>query len=475
MGRAFQRPEVTGVSAGARSPWVALTASITAFTLVIIGTTVVNVALPSIRRDLGSSVAGLQWVINAYTLMLASLLLSMGALCDQRGARRVMLGGVWLFVAGAVLASVAPSLGLLLAGQVLLGTGAAALMPASLTLISHAYPDERRRARAIAMFASASAVSIGLGPVLGGLLIEAIGWRAIFVMDIPLALLVALLVLRGVAETPHRSVRGLDLRGQLSAILALGSLTFALIEGGSSGWRSPITLGALGLALLAGALFVGIERRGSSPMLPLSLFGSRLFSASAVAGLLVNFGIYGLFFVLSLYLQDVRGLSPLQTGVIFLVQPGTAALAAMPAGAVTARRGPRLPVALGGLLATLGALVLLSADRHSPYATIVLGLMLLGAGGGTSIPALTTAVVAGSPRSRVGVAGATFTVSRQTGGILGVALLGAMVDHGAFIHGLRLAIALAAGALAASGIAGGLVLAAPPRRPGAAAPGAAVA
>lgn len=459
----------------ASSPGVALLASITAFTLVIIGTTVVNVALPAIHSDLGSSVAGLQWVINAYTLMLASLLLSMGALCDQRGARRVMLGGVWLFIAGATVATLAPNLGLLLAGQVLLGTGAAALLPAALALISHAYPDDRRRARAIGLFASASAVSIGLGPVVGGLLIDVVGWRAIFAMDVPLALLVAVLVLRGVGDTPHRRVGGLDLGGQLCAIIALGSLTFALIEGGSAGWASPNTLGALALVLVSCAAFLRVERHGSAPMLPLSLFASREFSVSAVAGLLVNFGIYGLFFVLSLYLQQIRGLSPLQTGVIFLVQPGTAAFAALPAGAVTARRGPRLPVALGGLFATLGALLLLSVDRHSGYLAVVAGLMLLGLGGGTSIPALTAAVISGSPRARVGVAGATFTVSRQTGGILGVAVLGAMVGHGEFVHGLHVAVAIAAVALAMSGLAGGLVFLTGPRQPGVGAPGAAAA
>ena len=446
-------------------PQTALVASTTAFTLVIIGTTVVNVALPAIRTDLGSGVSGLQWVINAYTLMFASLLLSMGALCDLRGARRVMLAGVAVFLAGAGVAATAPSLGILIAGQVVLGTGAAALMPASLALISHAYPDDRRRARAIGIFASASAVAVGVGPVLGGLLIDVIGWRAIFAMDVPLAAFVALLVVRGVEETPRRPSAGLDLPGQITAIVALGAFTFAIIESGDAGWAAAKTLVALVVAIAAGALFLAIERRGAHPMLPLSLFRSRTLSVGAASGLLVNFGIYGQFFVLSLYLQELRGLSPLETGTVFLVQPLTAALTAVPAGRITASSGPRVPVAVGGLLAAAGTLLLLTVQEHSSYAVIVLALAFLGAGGGMSIPALTAAVVSSAPRPQVGVAAATFTASRQVGGILGVAVLGAMVSQASFLHGLHLAVAVTATALAVSGIAGAVLIAAAPERP----------
>lgn len=444
-------------------PRTALVASTTAFTLVIIGTTVVNVALPAIHADLGGGVSGLQWVLNAYTLMFASLLLSMGALCDLRGARRVMLAGVGVFLAGAAVAFAAPSLGILIAGQAVLGTGAAALMPASLALISHAYPDDRRRARAIGVFASASAVAIGLGPVLGGLLIDAIGWRAIFAMDAPLAAFVALLVVRGVEETPRRPTPGLDIPGQVTAIVALGAFTYAIIESGAAGWGAASTQVPLVVAIAAGVLFIRIEHRGDHPMLPLSLFGSREFSVGAGAGLLVNFGVYGQFFVLSLYLQELRGLSPLETGVVFLVQPLAAAATAVPAGRITARDGPRLPVAAGGFVAAAGVALLLTVNAHSSYAVIVTALALLGAGGGMSIPALTAAVVAGAPRPQVGVAAATFTASRQIGGILGVAVLGAMVSRTSFAHGFHLAVVVTVAALTASGLAGALLLGSPAR------------
>lgn len=438
-------------------PRSALVASTTAFTLVILGTTVVNVALPSVHRDLGSTTAGLQWVINVYTLMLASLMLSMGALCDQRGARRVMLGGVALFIAGALLAAGAPTLGLLLAGQVLLGTGAAALMPASLALISDAYPGQRERGRAVAIYASASAVAIGIGPVVGGLLIDAVGWRAIFGIDVPLALFVGGLVAAHVRETPRRARAGLDPWGQLTAVVALAALTFAVIQSGTGGWLVARTLCALALAAGAGVAFLVIERRGRSPMLPLAILGSRAFDASALAGLLVNFAVYGQFFVLSLYLQELRGISPLQTGLFFLVQPCVAAGTALLGGAITNRRGPRIPTVSGGLCAMAGTLLILQIQAHHSYAPLIGGLALLGAGGGMSVPALTVAVVASSRRDQVGIAAAGFTATRQIGGILGVAVLGALTGQPVSLSGIHAAIAVAAGALLASALLGVLV------------------
>jgi DHA2 family methylenomycin A resistance protein-like MFS transporter len=441
------------------NPLSALVASTTAFTLVIIGTTVVNVALPAIHDDLGSSTAGLQWVVNAYTLMLASLLLTMGALCDQKGGRRVMLGGVSLFVCGAVLAAAAPDLAFLLAGQLLLGTGAAALLPASLALISNAYSDRRSRGRAVAIYASASAVAIGLGPVLGGLLIDAFSWRAIFAIDVPLALLIGVLVLADVRETPRRPRRSLDPWGQVTVVIALAALTFAVIESGSGGWLQFPTLGPLLLAIVAGTAFIAIERHGSAPMLPLSIFASRAFSVSAVAGLLVNLAVYGQFFIFSLYLQELRGISPLQTGLFLLVQPGVASISALAAGVVANRRGPRLPTIVGGLVAMAGPLLILGVGigADSSYAPLIIGLALLGAGAGFSVPAMTVAVVAGSRSDQVGIASASFTASRQIGGILGVAVLGALTEQPVSLPGIRVAFAVAAAALCGSALLGLLI------------------
>lgn len=441
----------------------ALLASTTAFSLALLGTTVVNVALPAIRRDLGGGIADLQWVANGYSLMLASVLLSMGALCDQRGARRVMLGGLALFAGGATLGALAPSLETLVAAQLILGSGAAALIPASLTLIRHAYADPRARAHAIGVYSAASAAAVAAGPVVGGVLIDALGWRGIFAVDVPVALVLAGLVWLRVGETPHARSRHLDLAGQALAIIALAALTFGFIESGAEGWTAPETLVALAVAVVVGGAFLTVERRGAEPMLALSLFRSPTFNAAAAAGLLFNFAVYGLLFVLSLYLQDVRNLSALQTGALLAALPITAGLASVAAGRITSRRGARLPGALGGALATVGAVVLLPLGEATPHALLVAGLIPLGAGGGLAIPALTAAVVTETAPRQMGIAAATFTASRQTGGMLGVAVLGATVSGASFVDGMRLSLAVCAVAFAVCAVAVALVVAPAPQ------------
>ncbi len=445
------------------APALALAASSLAFALVLLDTSVVNVALPAIREDLGASVSALQWIVNGYTLVLAALLLSAGALSDRLGARRMMRGGVVVFALASAAAALAPTTAALIAAQVLLGIGAAALVPASLTLLSHAYPDPVRRARAVGVWATVSASAFASGPVLGGLLIDAIGWRAMFAVNLPFAAAVAVLLARGVAETPRAAARGVDVRGQVSAVAALAALTFAIIESRSQGWGSPAVLGGFAVAIAAGAAFVHAERTSPAPMLPLSLFSSRVFSASTAAGALVSFAVYGQLFLLSLYFQDVRGLSALETGLAFLPQPVVFALAGIPAGRLVARVGPRVPLMLGGTLAAAGALLLLSTGATTPYLQLVAGLVLFGAGGGAAIPALTAAVVSSAPPAQVGVASAALNASRQTGGVLGVAVLGGMAGTGGdFLAGMHVALLVAAAALGAIALLGSTLTA---RRP----------
>jgi MFS transporter, DHA2 family, methylenomycin A resistance protein len=442
-------------------PAVALAASSVGFALVLLDTTVVNVALPTIRDDLGASASGLQWIVNGYTLVLASLLLSAGALADRLGARRLMLAGTAIFAVASAAAALAPSTGALVAAQVLLGTGAAALVPASLALLTNAYPDPVARARAVGVWAAASASAFAAGPVLAGLLIDGIGWRAIFAINLPFAIAVAGLVLRGVAETPRTAARGLDVAGQLLAVATLASLTFALIESRPLGWGAPVVLVALGASLAAGAAFVAVEHRGRAPMLPLGLFASRAFSTSTTAGLLVSFAIYGQLFVLSLYLQEVRGLTALGTGLAFIPQPIVFALAGIPAGRAVARFGPRVPLAAGGTLAAAGAVVLASVGAGTPYAVILASLVLFGLGAGITIPALTSAVVSSVPGPQVGVASAALNASRQTGGVLGVALLGGLVTGGDVVGGMHTALLACAVALAGAAVLGARITARP--------------
>lgn len=443
-------------------PTLALAVAALAYALVLLDTSLVSVGLADIRDDLGASVTQLQWVVNGYALALASLLLSAGALTDRIGARRMLIGATSLFAVGALAAALAPSTAALVAAQVLLGTAAAGLVPASLTLLTHSYPDPIRRARAVGVWAAISASSFASGPVIGGLLIDTGGWRLMFALNLPFALAVLALLTR-VSETRRSSARGIDLPGQASAIVALAALTFAIVESRSLGWGSPAVLGALASAAVAGAAFVAVERRGRAPMLPLSMLRSRPFASAATAGLLINFAIFGQFFLFSLFFEDVRGLSALETGLAFLPQPLLLAAAGIPAGRLAARVGPRLPLTIGGVLAALGAVVLLTVQPDTSYLQIVIGLMLFGAGAGGVIPAVTAAAVASVPSPQVGIASATLNASRQMGGVLGVAVLGGMVGAGGSVMGgTHTALLIAAIALGAVALLGAIGMA--PRR-----------
>jgi DHA2 family methylenomycin A resistance protein-like MFS transporter len=428
-------------------PALALAVAALAYALVLLDTSLVNVGLSAIRDDLGASVTALQWVVNGYALVLASLLLSAGALTDRIGARRMLMGATALFAVGAAGAALAPTTAALVAAQVVLGTAAAGLVPASLALLTHNYPDPIRRARALGVWAAISATSFAAGPVIGGLLIDTAGWRLMFAINLPFALAVLVLLTR-VGETTRARSRSLDLPGQATAIVALAALTFGIVESRSLGWDSPAVLAALVIALVAGSAFVAVERAGRAPMLPLSMLRSRRFSSAATAGLLINFAVFGQFFLFSLYFEDVRHLSALQTGLAFLPQPLLLALAGIPAGRLVARVGPRVPLAVGGTLAALGALVLLTVQPGTSYLQIVVGLMLFGAGAGGVIPAVTAAAVASVPSPQVGVAAAALNASRQMGGVLGVAVLGGMAGAGgSLMSGTHTALAIAAIAL----------------------------
>ncbi|CAB4869031.1 unannotated protein [freshwater metagenome] len=429
-----------------------LAVSSTTFTLAVLSTSVVNIALPSIRRDLGGGVAGLQWVSNGYTLMLASLLLTMGALCDQRGARRVMLAGLGLFFAGAVAAAAAPSLQVLVCAQLLKGAGGAALIPASLALLSHGYRNQREQAHAVAFVSGLSAIAVAAGPVIAGFVIGAVSWRVIFAIDIIGVLAIAYPVLRHLPETPLGSARHLDLPGQVCAIVCLAALTFGCIRGGQAGWGSVQTVGPLALAAVSGLLFLAVERRGDAPMLPPILLKIRAFNvASACAGL-VNFAFYGEVFVLSLYFQEIRGLSPLDTGWVFIALPTSAGISSILAGRLAGRSGARLPGVLGCAIGAGAMLILATIDAQTPYPVIIGGLILMGLGPGLAVPALTAGLVIGVPRPQAGVASATFTASRQVGGLLGVAVLGTLVASGDFIGRMQVTMLLACGALALASV-----------------------
>jgi DHA2 family methylenomycin A resistance protein-like MFS transporter len=430
----------------------ALVATSLGFGVVQLDVTVVNVAIRPIGDALGGDVAGLQWVVNAYTLGLAALILSAGALGDRLGARRVFVGGFVLFTLASAACGLAPDLGTLIAARAVQGVGAAVLIPCSLTLLNHAHPDAAGRARAVGIWAACASVALSGGPIVGALLIDALGWRAIFFINAPLGALGILLTLRHAVETP-RTPRRFDPPGQALAALALFALAWATVTGGQRGFGAPPVLVGYAVAALALGGFLLAERRGREPMLPLGLFGSRTFAASAAIGLLVNTAFYGLIFVLSLYFQAVRGWSVLATGAAFL--PATAAVLAgnLLAGRLAAASSPRTVLAGSALLVAGSVAGLLVAGPDTGYAALVAQLVVLGFGLGALVPTMTSALLGSVEPTRSGVASGTLNTARQVGSVLGVALFGSLAT-GDVVRGLHesllvsVALALAAALLA---------------------------
>jgi DHA2 family methylenomycin A resistance protein-like MFS transporter len=408
-----------------------LLASTVGFSMVLLDTTVVNVALGSIARDLSAGATTLEWVANAYTLVFAGLLLSTGLAADRLGARAVFLAGLGTFAAGSIAATLAPTAAALVAAQAVLGIGAALVLPTSLSLLSQVFADPTRRVRAVGVWAAGSAVSFAAGPVLGGVLIEQAGWRSIFVINLPLALLAAALVISQVSGRAARAhpPAPLNLGPQAAAIAMLLALTFGLVESGDTGWGSGRVLVALTAAVVLAVGLVLRERASERPLVPRELVADRRFTGATAGGALLNFAFYGELFFLSLFLQQERGLDALQTGLAFLPQPLFFMAVAPIAGRMIAR-GPRLPLAVGAGIAVAGSLILLAVDGDSPYAVLMAGLALNGIGGGFAIPAVTSAVMGSAPTALAGIASATLNAGRQVGGVLGVAVLGGIAAGG---------------------------------------------
>lgn len=426
---------------------VALAAICLGYFMVILDATAVTVALPDLQRQLGATITDLQWVVAGYTLVFASLLLSAGALGDRLDNKRIFLLGLVLFTGASALCALAPNMLILQLARLAQGLGAALQVPASLALLNHTFHDPRARARAIGVWGGIAGIAAAAGPVIGGLLVNTLTWRSVFFLNVPVGILAFLLTLRFVSAVPGIAQRSLDLLAQLAGIVALSLLTLAFIQGPAWGWSSWPIVGALIGFVLAVALFLRIERHASSPMLPLELFASRTFSASNAVGLLLNFAFYGQLFVLPLFLQDIRGYSPLITGLAMLPEGGVVALAATLSGRVTGQTGPRLPMVSGLLLGAAGFLAMMLANATISYWLLVPMLVAIGFGMAFTMPAMTTAVIASAPRERSGIASGVVNASRQTGGALGMALLGSLVSQRSmFVPGMHVALAIAGAA-----------------------------
>jgi DHA2 family methylenomycin A resistance protein-like MFS transporter len=407
--------------------------------------TIVNTALASIGNSLGGGVAELQWVVSAYTIAFAAFILTAGALGDRIGAKRVFMAGFAIFTAASLACGLAPDAWSLIAARAVQGLGAAILVPNSLALLGHAYDDDKSRGRAVGIWAAGASLTLTAGPLVGGGLIALVGWRWIFFVNLPIGLLGLWLTWRFATETTRAPQREVDLPGQIAAIVALGCLAGAIIEGGAIGWRNPFVIAGFAAAAVLAVLFVLQERRAPQPMLPLPLFANSTFSAAALVGLLVNVAFYGLIFVFSLYFQRINNWSPFTTGLAFLPMLGAVLPVNLLAPRLAERIGAPLTIALGCCIAAAGSLGLLIVAPGTSYWAVGLQLIALGGGLGLLVPPLTSTLLGSVEKSRSGIAAGVLNSTRQTGSVLGVALFGSLIGQSsAFMAGTHAALAISA-------------------------------
>ncbi len=400
--------------------------------LLIVGMdiTIVNVALPSIRTDLDASVSGLQWTIDAYTVVLASLLILSGSAADRLGRRRIFQVGLSLFTLGSLLCSMAPGLGWLIAFRMVQAVGGSMLNPVAMSIITNVFTDPRERARAIGVFAGVVGVSLGAGPVLGGILVETIGWRSIFWVNVPIGVAAFVLAAIFIPESKADRARRIDPVGQVLVIVALVSLTYAIIEAPESG-GSLVTWVLLLVCLVSVAVFVRYESHREDPLIDLVFFRSIPFSGATLTAVFAFGGFSGFLFLNTLYLQDVRGLSALHAGLFLLPLAAMVGVFAPISGRIVGNHGPRIPLLIAGAGLCLGALPLTRLDDHVAYAWLIGCYLVFGLGFGMVNAPITNSAVSGMPRSQAGVAAAIASTSRQIGTTLGVAVVGAVVSIGA--------------------------------------------
>ncbi|SEF28382.1 MFS transporter [Variovorax sp. NFACC27] len=389
---------------------------------------IVNVALPTLQRALSTDLAGLQWVIDIYALCLSAFMLSAGPLGDRYGRKRAWLAGVAVFTLGSAMCAMAGSLPTLLAGRAVQGVAGALMIPGALSLLAHAFPDPAERARVIGGWSSFTALSLILGPLLGGLLVDHAGWQSIFLINIPIGVLTVGLGLWGIRETSHPEHAALDPVGQVLSVLWLGALTYGLIAAGEHGWGSLHAASALVAAAVGLVLFLMVEARVARPLLPLGLFRDARFSAANFASFVLGFSAYASLFFFSLFLQQVQGWSPSDTGWRLVPQFVATGIVASQFGRL-ARRFDVHALMIAGYGLIGGAMLLLTLfSAGTPYVFLALLFVFLGAGTGLAVPATSTAVMALVPAQRSGMASATMNALRQAGMLIGIALLGTLMS-----------------------------------------------
>lgn len=406
-----------------------LLATSISYVVVILDTSIVNVALAKISQGLAIDVAGLQWIVNAYVMVFASLLLTGGALGDMYGARRVYMAGLFLFTLASLVCGCAPTMAVLIAGRVLQGVGASLLVPCSLSLLTHAYPDGRARAKAIASWASWGGAALVFGPIAGGALLAIFDWRSIFLVNVPIGLCGVWLTLRTPVQTDDHGARRPDVAGQASAATAIVLLTAALIEGNERGWRSGWIVGALALCAAAAVCFIAVERRARAPMLPLFLFRDPTFSWVAYIFMSGAAAFFGMLFVLSLYFQEAAGYTPLQTGIALLPLSVCVLVGNMTSARVSHRIDPMTLMLAGAAIRFIGFIGLAFVGTGYAYVHTAPALLLIGFGGGLGSPMSTSVFMSSVEKQYAGIASGIARATGQIGSSIGVAIFGAFVGN----------------------------------------------
>ncbi|MFR0357689.1 MFS transporter [Streptomyces sp. MCC57] len=423
---------------------------------------IVNVALPSISRDLHASVSGLQWTVDAYSLVMACLLVLSGSMADRFGRKRVFQLGLSLFSLSSLLCGLAPGVGWLIAFRALQAVGGSMLNPVAMSIIVSVFTDRRERARAVGVWGSVIGITIAAGPVLGGLLVSGITWRSVFWVNVPIGIAAILLTRRFVPESKAPRGRAFDPAGQALIIVLFASVIAATIEGPRHGWADPWIVGLFALAVLALTGMLVVEPRRSEPLIDLRFFRSPPFSGANTISVVMSAGLGGFLFISTLYLQDVRRLSPLHAGLMIIPLAVGQAVAANLSGRLLASQGGRLPLTLGGAMLATGSFLLIPLTAHTGTGHLLAAYAVFGFGAGMVSPPVNHTAVTGLPPDQVGVAGALAASARQFGASIGVAVAGSIVagtgtgfvssSHAAWavLGGCGL-VALALGVLSTSG------------------------
>ncbi len=408
-------------------PMLVLAICCTSLFIVGLDNTIVNIALPSIRRDLGASLSGLQWVIDAYTVVLASLLMLAGSTGDRVGRRRTFQTGLVLFTLGSLACSLAPTLGWLIAARALQAVGGSMLNPVAMSIITNTFTEPRSRARAIGVWGAVVGVSMALGPPLGGALVASVGWRSIFWINIPVGLAALVLCALFVPESRAPRPRPVDVVGQVLVVVLLASLTYGLIEAPAAGWVSAQTLGCFALAALALAVLVPYELRRREPLINPRFFRSAPFAGATLIAVCGFAALGGFLFLNTLYLQESLGYSALHAGLLTLPMAALTAVCSPVSGRLVGTAGPRVPLVVAGVALTASMLMLTGLTAHTPLWQLLTSYVLFGLGFGMLNAPITNTAVSGMPVAQAGVAAAVASTSRQIGQSLGVAVIGALV------------------------------------------------